>query len=287
MDGRRISRYGRTRQEVSKKLRELQRTQDQRLPMVTSRMLLGDYLTQWLENIQHRLRPQTFAGYESLIRVHVTPLLGRVKLGKLTPEHISKAWSDMLALGKSASVIEHCHLRLSKALADAVKRQLIYRNPCQAVTPPRVYRKELRPPSAEAMQRLLETARDTEYYAALHTAFYTGLRRGELLALRWGDIDLDMATASVSRTVYRAKGGESVFTEPKTAKGKRLVSLTPSSALMLRELREGQEVDGLLQGYEVTEDSPVFCYRDGSPILPRAFSGAFRRIMRRAGLAGC
>ena len=158
----------------------------------------------------------------------------------------------MLTLGKSASVIEHCHLRLSTALNDAVKRQLIYRNPCQAVSPPRVYQKELRPPSAEAVQRLLEVARDTEYYEAVHTAFFTGLRRGELLGLRWGDIELDMATLSVSRTTYRAKGGQSAFTEPKTAKGRRLVSLTPSSALVLRALRDRQEVDGMLLGYQVT-----------------------------------
>ncbi len=286
LEGRRFSRYGKTRQEASRKLRELQRNQDQGLPVVTAQMLLRDYLVQWLDNIRHRVRPKTFEGYESLIRVHVAPRLGHIKLGKLTPELISKAWSEISTQGKSASVIEHCHLRLSKALNDAVKRQLIYRNPCQAVSPPRVYRKELRPPSAEAVQRLLETAKDTEYYEAMHTAFYTGLRRGELLALRWCDVDLDMATTSVSRTVYRAKGGRSVFTEPKTAKGKRLVSLTPSSALMLRALRERQEVDGMLQGFQVTKDSLVFRYSDGSPILPRAFSGAFRKIMHRAGLEG-
>jgi integrase len=286
VNGRRITRYGRTRQEVSRRLRELQRDQDQGLPVVTARMLLKDYLAQWLENIQHRVRLKTFEGYESLIRVHVTPRLGHIKLGKLTPEQINKAWSDMLVLGKSASVIGHCHLRLSKALTDAVKRQLIYRNPCQNVSPPRVYKKEMRPPSSEAVHALLEAARDTEYYEALHTAFYTGARRGELLGLRWGDIDLVMGTASVSRTVHRAKGGQSVFTEPKTPKGKRLVSLTPSSSLVLRALRERQEADGMLLGYQVTEDSPVFRYRSGSPILPRAFSGAFRKIMRRAGLEG-
>ena len=138
----------------------------------------------------------------------------------------------------------------------------------------------------------LETARNTDYYEVFNAAFYTGLRRGELLALRWDDIDLDMATTSVSRTVYRAKGGESVLTGPKTTKGKRFVSLTPSSALMLREMRERQEVDGVLQGYQMTEDSPVFRYSDGSLILPRASSDAFSRTMyqgrtRRLSVACC
>ena len=286
VDGRRITRYGKTHHEATRKLRELHRLQDQGLPSITARMNLKDYLGQWLGSIRHRVRPTTFDGYESLIRVHIIPGMGYIRLDKLTPEHINDAWNCMLASGNSASVIEHAHLRLPKALNDAVRRQIIYRNPCQAVTPPRVTARELRPPDAEAVHSLLKVARDTEYYWALHTALYTGLRRGELLALRWSDVDLEMATVSVNRTIYRAKGGLSVFAEPKTPKGRRLVSLTPSSVLLLQALQERQGVDGLIQGYKVNGDSPIFRYCDGSPILPRAFSGAFRKIMHRAGLEG-
>jgi integrase len=95
-----------------------------------------------------------------------------------------------------------------------------------------------------------------------------------------------MATLSVSRSLYRARGGQSIISEPKTAKGRRLVSLTPSTTLVLRALWERQVTDGLLQGYVVNEDSPVFRYRDGSPVLPRGYSGAFTKVMRRAGLEG-
>jgi integrase len=121
-----------------------------------------------------------------------------------------------------------------------MKRHLIFRNPAEAVTPPRPSKRELNPPDADAIRKLLETARNTkyfEYYEALHTALHTGLRRGELLALRWRDVDLDMATISVSRSVYRASGAknketgkriaqpETIYQEPKTAKGRRMVSL--------------------------------------------------------------
>ena len=208
-------------------------------------------LTRWLEEIQHRVRPQTLEGYESLTRFHLSPALGHIKLVKLSPEVIRKAWSGMLGSGKSAAVLEHCHLRLSKA---------------------------------EAVQRLWEEAMNTEYYEAIHTPFHTGLRRGEVLALRWCDVDLDMATASVGRTVYRSKGGKSEFSEPKTAKGKRLVSLTSPSAPILRALRERQHADGILLGYQIDDGSPLFRYRSGSPKLPGAFSGAFTKIMRRGGL---
>lgn len=97
---------------------------------------------------------------------------------------------------------------------------------------------------------------------------------------------MEMATRSVTRSVYRAKGGQSIYQTPKTTKGRRLVSLTPSSALLLRSLKERQEADGLLLGYVVNEDSLVFRYRDGSPILPTGFTHSFTKIMRRAGLEG-
>ena len=285
-EGKRIAAYGKTKEEARLKLRALQRKQDQALPLVTSNILLRDYLTQWLETIKHQVRLKTLADYEVIVRCHLTPRLGQIRLNKLEPEHVQKAWNDMLKEGKSPTLVEHCHRRLSKALNDAIRRQFIYRNACRAVSPPRSGTKELHAPEIQDVQLLLEASQSTEYYEAIYTAFHTGLRRGELLALRWRDVDLDMATLSVNRNVYRAKGGQSIYQEPKTAKGRRLVALTPSSALVLRALWEHQEMDGLLQGYPVNGESQVFRYRDGSPILPVGFTHAFKRIARRAGLDG-
>ena len=285
-EGNRIAAYGRTKEQARQKLHDLIRKQDQGLPLVTSQMPLREYLKQWLESITHRVRRKTFVDYEVAVRLHIVPSLGHIRLDKLTPEHVDKAWTARLRDGASASVVQYAHLRLSKALNDAMKRNLIFRNPCQGVSPPRASGKEMHPPDAVAIHRLPGAAKNTEYYEPLYTAFYTGLRRGEILALRWGDVDLDMATISVNRSIYRGKGGDSIYQDPKTAKGRRLVSLTPSTALMLLSLRERQQADGLLLGYAVNEDSPVFHYRDGRPILPRGFSGAFTKIMRRAGLEG-
>ena len=192
----------------------------------------------------------------------------------------------MLRDGASAHAVEYAHRRLSKALTDAVQRQLIFRNPCQVVSPPTPSRKELYPPDADAIHRFLEHAKDTEYYPALFTTFHTGLRRSELLALQWRDVDLDMATLSINRSLYRAKGGLSIIQDPKTAKGRRLVSLTPSNSLLLRDLWNEQVEDGILRGFSVNGESTVFRYRNGSPFLPKSYSGAFTKIMRRAGLEG-
>ena len=226
-EGKRIAAYGKTKEEARQKLQTLQRKQNQGLPLVTSSTPVRDYLAQWLADVKSRIRPSTYEGYEIMVRVHLIPQLGHIKLGKLAPDHISQAWDTMLKAGKSASVVQHAHLRLAKALTDAVKRQLVYRNPCQAVSAPRPEAKELHPPDAQAINLLLETAKETEYYSLLHTAFYTGLRRNEALALRWRDVDLDEGSISVSRSLYQARGGVSIYQAPKTTKGRRLVSLTP------------------------------------------------------------
>jgi integrase len=285
-EGRRIAAYGRTKEQARQKLRELIKKQEQGQSLVTTSMPLREYLAQWLADNKHRVRPSTYEGYEVMVRVHIIPHLGHIRLGKLGPEHVSKAWAAMLEEGRSASVVEHAHLRLSKALNDAVKRHLIDYNPCQGVATPKTNGRELNPPDGEAIHRLLATAKDTEYYELLHTAFYTGLRRNELLALRWRDLDLNEGSISVGRGLYRAKGGQSIYQAPKTAKGRRLVSLTPSSILILRAMWERQQADRLLYGHEVNNDSLIFRYRSGRPMLPSVVSAAFKRLVLRAGLAG-
>jgi integrase len=286
VEGQRYTSYAKTRSQANDKLQELQRKQQQGVPLVTSQMPLREYLAQWLERIKSSRRPSTYEGYEIMVRVHIIPHLGHIRLGRLAPEHIEKAYTAMQAQGKSASVVEHVHLRLSRALADATSRHHIPMNPCQAVTPPRVLSREFNPPDAQEINLLLEVAKDGEYYEALYTAFFTGLRRGELLALRWRDVDLDLATISVTRSVYMAKRGEAVYQAPKTAKGRRLISLTPSTVTMLQNLLKRQLGDALLFDYHIDDGSLLFRYPSGAPILPRGLTGAFKKIAHQAGMEG-
>jgi len=105
-EGKRIAAYGRTKEQARQKLRELIKKQEQGQSLVTTSMPLREYLAQWLADNKHRVRPSTYDGYEGLIRVHIVPRLGHIKLGKLGPEHVSKAWETMLEEGKSASVVD-------------------------------------------------------------------------------------------------------------------------------------------------------------------------------------
>ena len=175
---------------------------------------------------------------------------------------------------------------LSEALGHAVKWGLLGRNVGEAVDPPRPKKKEMRALDADGVRRVLKAAEGTRYHAAIHLALFTGLRRSELLGLRWQDVDLHMATLSVPRGFHRLLGARDVFEEPKSATGSRQVALSPAASMALRGHRERMEADFAALGTILAPETPVFCKSDGSPTLPDTLSHAFGKIARRAGLEG-
>jgi integrase len=213
----------------------------------------------------------------------------------LTTEHINTVWSQMESEGHSPSLIEHCHRRLSRAITYALERKLIANNPIQFVIKPRVEKIEIRPLSSEQewdkenerwvseIDRTLEVIRDTAYYDVTHTALHTGMRRNELLGLKWKDINVDEAMLHVNRSIYR-KAGKTVEQPTKTKSGRRSISLTPSEAIHLRALRVKQKLNAKYFGYTVTENSYVFIRTTGEHILPDAVTHAFKRLVRSIGI---
>ena len=165
-----------------------------------------------------------------------------------------------------------------------MKWGLVGRNMAQAVAPPRPHKTEIRTLDPTGLYTLLEAAKDTPYYTLFLLAAHTGMRRSELLGLRWKDVDLDMATLSVTQVMHRLKGGRVVYDEPKTANSRRLVALTPASVLALRAHSERQEAHRALLGIALSEDSLVFSYPDGSPPVPDRVTWAFATLVRKLGL---
>jgi integrase len=183
------------------------------------------------------------------------------------------------------TVLQH-HRLLSEALSYAIKWGLVARNVAQVVDPPRPVNREMRTLDREGVRAFLEVARSTGYYPLFHLAVYTGLRRGEILGLRWKDVNLDMASLSVVQTLQRLKGGLTVFLEPKTAKGRRSVALSPVAVLVLRAHHERQgQLRAILDG-RLSEDDLVFSHPDGSPLKPDTVSHVFSEIARKARLWG-
>src|SRR5829696_2682068 len=200
--------YGKTRREVDEKLTKAKADRDGGLVFDADNLKLGEYLGRWLaDSLADSVRPTTFERYEQIVRLHIRPVLGKVKLKNLTPAHVRGLYRQKLDAGLSPCSVQYVHVTLHKALKQAIADGLIPRNATEAVKPPQVRREEIRPLTAEQVKILFEAVRGDRLEALYILAVHTGLRQGELLGLKWGDVDLEAGTLQVRRTLTTAKGG--------------------------------------------------------------------------------
>ncbi len=276
-----------TKKEAEKRLAELLHQLGNGTFIKPGKTTVAEYLRKWLEDYcSASLAPRTTEGYESIVRCHLIPSLGKIPLTQLKPEHIQSVYSKGLSTGLSHRTIRYIHATLHKSLQTAVKLGMLLRNPTDAVEPPKAQRREMSTMNESDIHIFLEFAKSTPYYTLFYLALFTGMRRSELLALRWCDVDLILCQLSITRALHQLQDGSRVFTQPKTAKGRRLISLSPSTALVLGEHRERQEQIRQNIGSTLTEDVLVFCHEDGSPLLPNSVSHAWTKLANRAGLKG-
>ena len=276
-----------TKKNAEKRLAELLHQFDNGTFTKPGKTTLADYLNRWLKDCcWSNLAPRTVEGYENIVRRHLIPSLGQIPLTQLKPEHLQYVYTEKLSAGLSHRTTRYMHVTLHKALHDAVMLRIIARNPADAVKPPRVQRHEMHTMNESDIHIFLEFAKSTPYYALFYTALFTGMRRSELLAIRWSDVDLILCQLSVTRALHQLQDGSRIFRQPKTAKGRRLISLSPSTAIVLREHREQQEKMRQDLGSTLTEDDLVFCQTNAKPLLPNSVSHAWTKLARRTGLQG-
>lgn len=283
-----------TRRDAERKLAELQHQIDTGAFVKRTKLTLGAFLEQWLRDYAAtNVWPRTFEGYRTVVRSQLVPKLGNIALAELRPSHLQAYYAKALTNGRvdgkpgglsARSVVNH-HRVLSEALTHAVKWGLVARNVANAVDPPKPTRVEMKALDADGVRRLLEAAQGTPYHPMMHLAIYTGMRRSEILGLRWMDVDFNMATVSVAQALHRLRDGRIVFQEPKR-QSRRLLDLGPTAVLALRAHRERQEANLAMLGVDLADGDLVFSKPDGSPTLPDTLSHAFTRIATRSGLGG-
>jgi len=281
-----------TKKEAEKRLADLLHQIDTGTFMKPGKTTLAEYLELWLKDyVWSNLSPRTAEGYESIIRQHLIPKLGNIRLTQLKPEHLQKYYSEQLSNGRwdhkgglGSRSVRHYHMTLHCALQNAVRWGLIHRNPADAVDPPKAKEAAMQTWDESEIRRFLELTKQSAYYPLFYLVLFTGLRRSEVLALRWQDVDFFYCQIYVSRSMHHLKTGEIIFRRPKSAKGSRTIALSPSTLEILRILREKRENEAIMLGKSVVDEDLVFCHPNGSPLLPGTISHAWDKAVRRAGL---
>jgi len=277
--------YGRTRAEASAKLAKAMADRDGGLIFDAGSLTVGDYLDRWLSNsVKDTVRERTYERYEEILRLHVKPALGRLKLKALTPAHVQDFYRDRLDNGFSPATVQKIHVILHKALSQAVSWSLVPRNAGEAVRAPRPAPKEMQPLSPDEARRLLETAGGDRLEALYVLAIHTGMRQGELLGLKWENVDLAANAIRVRHTLLRTKG-RVILGEPKTKKSRRTVHLTGAASRALEEHLERQLKVMEHLGDLYRDQGLVFTTEVGTPINPSNLrKRSFAPLLRKAGL---
>ncbi len=245
---------------------------------------LAEYLRDWFAAHSPNLAPSTEISYKMIIENHLIPALGMIPLAKLQPLQIQGYYAQAMER-LSPRTVQYHHAVLHRALRQAVKWRIIGTNPVDAVDAPRPRRKEMRALKAEEVAHLLAVAEGHRDRAIIHTALCTGLRRGEILALRWGDVDLARQMLAIRRSMLYIEG-KPVFREPKTAKGRRQIMIPQASVTILKEQRKKVLQDRLRLGPGYQDNGLVFCAEDGSPLNPDDLTRRFMNLAAKAGFAG-
>jgi integrase len=217
--------------------------------------------------------------------LHVIPRIGAVRLGKLRPAHVQKVVDGMLAAGLAPRTTAQAYRTLFASLRQAVRWELLDVNTAAAIQPPRAERTHPTVPDSVTVTRILDAARGTRLHVPLVIAATTGMRRGEFLALRWGQLDLDAGLARVVASL-QVVAGEFRFMEPKTDRARRTVALPPVTVELLRRHRKEQTERRLLLGEAWQDFDLVMDRGDGGPLSPDALSRSFYRLVRSIGLPG-
>ncbi len=252
----------------------------------STKIRLAEFFETWLRDyVEASVAPTTQASYRDTIRVHLAPALGHVPLARLAPQAIQSYIADKLRQGLSPTTVRYHMAVLHKALAHAVKWGLLSHNPADRVDLPRKVRPEIHVWDGEQLKLFLVEARHSSpHYRLYLAAVTTGMRQGELLGLRWQDVDLIAGVASVQQTLYRL--GKTLFIkEPKSNRSRRTVALPPILVKELRYIRDAQTARQRELGGVYKDHCLVFCQLDGKPLHAHNVAQRdFRRVALRAGV---
>lgn len=276
-----------------------------------SKQTLDSYLDQWEETAaKPRLRERTYNDYKLLLLRYVRPELGKKQLFLITPLEIQTLYSSMQQKGLSARTIRYTHAVLHSAFKQAQRWRIIALNPTEMVELPKNQRREMTALSSSEANKFLKAAEGNDYYALFLLAITTGMRPGEYLGLKWSDINLDAGSISIQRSLVTQEHTTEIFSEPKTARSRRTISISSMVIKVLKEHREKliqarwkylsdekKKQEKKIEAGEITEPEEirdrwtefdlVFPDSEGGPMdLANFVKRHFKEVVKRAELTG-
>ena len=275
-----------TRKDAERALTEAMHQRDSGTDLQPTKVTVAEYLERWLRDYATpNVAPSTLLRYQQLV-ARVSARIGQVILADLRPAHIQSLYAELLKDGLAARTVHHHHRVLREALHHAVRWQLLARNPADAATPPRPQRKEMKTLTATEVSQILAACSVDGQRRLVYFAIATGLRLGEILGLKWHDVDLASGQSTILRSFqYLGKAGTH-FRPPKTGKGRRAVALSADTIAVLQAQKAAQNSRRGELGSLWVDMDLVFPGPTGAPARPYAVSSAFVRVAKGAGFAG-
>jgi integrase len=283
--------YAKSKKELADKMRAVQGQVSTGAYQEPSKLRVADWFNLWINEYQKQsLRPTTWESYKMQLDKHILPAIGHLHLTQLQTYHLQTLYNDKQKDGArldgkpgplSPRSVRYIHMICHAALEQAKKEGKLLINPADAVKLPHDPRKEIKFLDTDQVKTFLSAARETKHFAAYFMALNTGLRRGELLGLRWKDVDLKEGSITVNQGLVRTKEGLS-FQEPKTRLSNRTIGISKEVVNELKFHRRRQMADQERIPAALYEDHGlVFCSEDGRPMCPRGFTRHFERIFDR------
>jgi integrase len=285
--GKRKTVYGRTAEEARQKITDVKRQVSDGTFVLSDHLTIEQLSRQYIESLSTTVRRSTYRRYERLLSNHVLPFIGMVEISKLQPAQLESIYSRILRKGLSAQSAVHVHRVVHAMLAKATRWQIVGRNVASLVKPPRVEYREMRTLTPQEVKRLFAAAPGTRYEALWRVAIGTGMRVGEILALKWQFVDFDRRSLRVVATLESDPDLGLINSEPKTQSSRRTIHLTDSVLRALESHRARQNQERMKLGDAWTDNDYVFASAIGTPVIMQNLGRRdFKNLCKSAGITG-
>lgn len=281
LDGYRMTKYFDTQKECREWIKEINRQIDYGMTWEAATMRVSEYLFEWVKIMEHSLSPKTWVRYEQVVRDHFIPRLGKIKLQELRPDQIQLLYSLKIKEGYSTRSVRMMRDILRNALNQAIRWGLITRNPVLSTKPPKRQKREMKYLTKRQVKKLLAVVDGTRHAALYHIAVTTGLRKGELLGLKWSGINWENRQLQVRRQLQRVHKQGLLFSQPKTVGSNRVVALGHVVIEKLKKHQELQNDQKKVAGKKWQENDLLFPTTIGTPYEPRNLVRHFEELLQK------